>query len=389
MISISSTGIQPATFEEIRDELRDQIRENVGQDLDLSSDQAMGQIVDIFADKLTEISEVVVSLASFWDPKNAEGVFLENLCELSGISRKSASYSEVSVTCVFSSAATLPANTTLASTTDPSQKWLLESAFVAPAAGSYVVTFRSELAGVVVANPGAITQIVTPVAGLVSVSNLTPGGGGLNIETDEELRLRRTQSLSRAGATTIDAIRADVLAVEGVQSIFVVENVLSVPWEGIPAKSFEVFVWDGIGQIADNDQIAQAIWETKPAGILAWGSSSGVAKDVLGQSRTVLFTRLTQVPIYVILHVQKTNAYPLDGNDLLKSFIADYINNLSQGGTVFRNAIEAKAFDIAGVLDTPACYIGTAPAPVLSSNITVGARSKATALVANIQIVTV
>lgn len=66
---------------------------------------------------------------------------------------------------------------------------------------------------------------------------------------------------------------------------------------GIPGHSFAVFVPDTLTEITD-DQIAQAIWKCKPAGIKSFGSSSGTAVDKLGTAHTVQFNRVTKTDAY-------------------------------------------------------------------------------------------
>lgn len=66
---------------------------------------------------------------------------------------------------------------------------------------------------------------------------------------------------------------------------------------GIPGHSFAVFVPDTLTEITD-DQIAQSIWECKPAGIKSSGSSSGTAVEKLGTAHTVQFNRVTKTDAY-------------------------------------------------------------------------------------------
>lgn len=66
---------------------------------------------------------------------------------------------------------------------------------------------------------------------------------------------------------------------------------------GIPGHSFAVFVPDTLTEITD-DQIAQSIWECKPAGIKSFGSSSGTAVEKLGTAHTVQFNRVTKTDAY-------------------------------------------------------------------------------------------
>ena len=70
----------------------------------------------------------------------------------------------------------------------------------------------------------SITTIVTPVSGLNQVDNIDIGVPGADTETDIELRIRRAESVSAAGAATIPAIRARLLEIVTVTSVSVVEN---------------------------------------------------------------------------------------------------------------------------------------------------------------------
>ena len=70
----------------------------------------------------------------------------------------------------------------------------------------------------------SITTIVTPVSGLNQVDNIDIGVPGEDTETDIELRIRRAESVSAAGAATIPAIRARLLEIITVTSVSVVEN---------------------------------------------------------------------------------------------------------------------------------------------------------------------
>jgi len=88
------------------------------------------------------------------------------------------------------------------------------------------VPFLAQNYGSIAVPIGSLTEIVTPVAGWTSITNFKAGVTGRNQETDEELRLRRAQSLRVLGAATVEAIRARLLQeVPGVSSVTIFENV--------------------------------------------------------------------------------------------------------------------------------------------------------------------
>lgn len=98
---------------------------------------------------------------------------------------------------------------------------------------------------------------------ILNAINLVATDAGYDIESDVALRLRRQQSLSYAGTSTLDSIVSKVRALDGVIATRGYENVTMVLDDyDRPAKSFEIVVQGGI-----NSTIAQTIYDFKPAGI--------------------------------------------------------------------------------------------------------------------------
>ena len=88
------------------------------------------------------------------------------------------------------------------------------------------VPFLAQNYGPIAAPAGSLTEILTPVAGWQSLTNLDAGITGREQETDAELRLRREQSLHSLGAATVEAIRSRLLQeVPNVVSVTIFENV--------------------------------------------------------------------------------------------------------------------------------------------------------------------
>lgn len=90
-------------------------------------------------------------------------------------------------------------------------------------AQSSPISFLAEDAGPIACPPDSLTEILTPVAGWDSIINPDEGVLGRFVETDAELRLRRLKSLRLLGRGTVEAIRAQLLAV-GATSALVFEN---------------------------------------------------------------------------------------------------------------------------------------------------------------------
>ncbi len=87
------------------------------------------------------------------------------------------------------------------------------------------ITFNAQEYGIIPLPIGTLTNIVTPIAGWNSITNLIPGNTGTLVETDAQLRIRRQNSIKLIGSATVEAITAGLLQkVPGVTSATVFEN---------------------------------------------------------------------------------------------------------------------------------------------------------------------
>ena len=154
-----------------------------------------------------------------------------------------------------------------------------------------------------------INDIVTAVAGWAAAWNDLDATVGQDEETDSELRLRRAQSVAAPGSGTVDAIRAAVLAVSGVGACFVLENDGdATDGDGLPPHSFEVVVLD---DGFDADDIADEIWEHKPAGIYSNGDTAVNVIDAQGFTQTVRYSEPAEIEIWIrATYTEDTEADP-------------------------------------------------------------------------------
>ena len=96
--------------------------------------------------------------------------------------------------------------------------------------------------------------------------------------------------------------------------------------DGIPGHSFRVVVPSANN--ATNDEVAQAIWACKPAGIKADGNTSGTAIDNAGIKHVVKFSRPTTVNIevQVVLTLYTEEAFPTAGDIAVQDAILGWAN---------------------------------------------------------------
>lgn len=135
---------------------------------------------------------------------------------------------------------------------------------------------------------------------------------------------------------------------------------------GRPAKSFEIIVEGG-----DDTEIAQAIFDSKPAGIQTYGNTSEVIVDQYGKSHTIYFSRPTVVPIYISINLSVNSLFPVDGVPTIQEELVTLGDQVEIGGlvVVFGSSGLVGAFnDVPGIVDYD-LTAGITASPVGTSNI--------------------
>lgn len=150
----------------------------------------------------------------------------------------------------------------------------------------------------------SLTAIDSTLAGWDSVNNLVDGTIGRFVETDEELRLRHSDAVHVIGAATAPSVRSRMLAeVSGASYVRVYENRTKVTDAfSLPPHSFETVVEGGLDQ-----EIADKLFELKPAGIETYGNTSVLVLDDNGDSQLCKFTRASNKYAWIRVSVNIIN----------------------------------------------------------------------------------
>lgn len=364
---LTPTGYYAKPLSVVDDEtdqgMRSILGESAGTDADgkIPLESMAGQLKALFVDGIAAMWDQQQAIVANLDPNQAQGVFLDSIASLTGTLRTAARYSVATGLCVGTPNTSLPVGRavtvdgtasrfstatgfniatgtaytssgtygigdlryspgqlrhylctatgigtasgpsgTAAAITDGTATWKYLGAGI----GIIPAIFSADNLGAIGVATGSLNTIATPVNGWDAVYNRLAGNAGRLKEVDASLRPRRNQEFAKAGNTTADAIRANVLAVnagstdpahEPVTSCTVFINDTDVTdSNGVPPHSFECLVQDG----TDAD-IAQAIWNSTGGGTRSHGTSSAIATDSEGVDHVVYFTRPTEVQIYV------------------------------------------------------------------------------------------
>lgn len=377
-MGVTPQGLTIKTIEIIKTEIEDDQLSTISPALNLQSNQPIGQLNASYAKKCAELWELGQFAYNAFNREAAEGMQLDNIGTITGTPRNGPKKSLTTCTLVLGASFSQPAGALMAHVVgNPDLKFVNRDPVVSTIAGTYTgIVFQSLNFGAISANAGTLTQITAPVTGWTSITNPTDAVLGNLREEDDPYRARQDDELTAAGSSTTDAIRADLLKVTGVQQAFCFENVtMYADVDGVPAKAIECVVFDGPGVDAANNDIAQAIWNSKPSGSETYGTTSGIAIDALGVQQTVRFSRTTLQNIYLSFDLAvNASTFPNNGVELVKSAVVARGNSLLLGDDVVALVIKAAALTVPGVRDVIVLRLGFAATPTNTANLAISGR---------------
>ncbi len=226
--------------------------------------------------------------------------------------------------------------------------------------------------GALLCPQGMLNTIATPISGIFSITNPQDGAVGLDTESDDALRVRYFASLRLPGKSTVDGMRSYLLQnIPNVSQVFVHENVSSgVDYVGNPPNTIAVIVVGGVSQ-----DIVDAIWTCKAAGIGTWGDSHGTVIDASGDSHLIWYSQQSTKYLWLVVQIVLYTEEPLP-NDYIQQIyngISAVVATQSLGKDVILQRYCAAINDIAGI---GSCQVWgaltdvTAPAPIYPTDYT-------------------
>lgn len=381
---VTQFGFRRKTYADIIADMESKAKNLLGANIDLSSASPLALFLRVIAFGLSLLWAVAERVYNSAFVDHAVGQSLDYVVKYAGIARRSATAARRMVRFTGDPGVVIPAGF-LIGTDDLSIRFATAETVTIPESGQVdILTHAVEPGTSSNVSTGQLNRVINPIAGIDAVTNIDHPRNvdGLDRETDRELRERYVLSLAAGGASTIDSIRASVLAVRGVRTANVFANrTMETDDDGRPPKSVEVIVLGG-----SDEDVARAILNTIAAGIEPFGDVEVPIEDAGGQEQLIRFNRAQVIDIYVNIEVETSAAYPADGDDRVRDAVIAYIGGvdtegvtnagLSLGQHVVWTAVIQAARSVPGVIDV-SVTIGTEPNPTSTSNIPVGARQVA------------
>lgn len=374
---LTDAGFRRPTYAELLDALEYKAREQFGSQANLTVRSPLGIFLRIYAWALSLLFSTLEDVYNSRFIDTAVGSSLYNLGRAIGLRLLGAQKAVGYLTFTGEDGVEVPEGF-LAETIAGAQYITLHSGVIKD--GTVTIPATAVIPGPDSnTDENTISTITNPKLGIESVTNAAPFEGGRNTETDAEFRDRYYLSVDFAGGVNIDAIVAEVYeSVEAVISVIGDENTSDeTDANGLPPHSIEIVAYGGL-----DEQIAQAIFRRKAAGIQTFGNVKVPVISASGATYDIYFSRPTAVNVWVKVTDLVTDRYfPLDGKEQIKQRIVSYIGADTRGGlnigqSVIQVQLPTEVLKVPGVVDFK-LQISSDGSTFGQNNITIAARQKA------------
>ena len=239
--SIGPNGLTLETLNDIVAELVLGFQSIYGAGINVGTNTPDGNIIQLFAQEKWDVEEFCQSVYDNFDPDQAQGVRLDALCAINGVTRQAGSYTQQAVQVVASTSLTLPglnnnptAPYTVADTSGNLYQLISDTAVTA---GSNNCLFQASTIGPVSSLANTIQTPVTILNGVTSVNNSAgPTTIGLAEEAPVKLRIRRTNSVALPSQGWQPGLLGALKNISGVTDAQVIENNTGGTVNGTPAN---------------------------------------------------------------------------------------------------------------------------------------------------------
>jgi hypothetical protein len=215
-------------------------------------------------------------LANQFDPAYAADHFQDDIGRIYFIERNPALPTAVQATCTGLAGVPIPVGA-LARAADDSIYVCTEAGTI-PQSGSIALSFECTNTGPIPCPAGTLNRIYKAIPGWDSITNLTDGVLGTDVESREAFEERRQASVAQNSLGSVPSVRGAVLSVPGVLDAYVTENSFAeqVTIGGQILVPNSLYVAAVGGAALD---VATAIWSKKAPGCNYNGNSTVVVRD--------------------------------------------------------------------------------------------------------------
>lgn len=247
--ALGPTGLTTATQTELVTALTTSLQSIYGSDINLDPDSPDAQWLMNIIQQILDQEDLLTQIYTSWDLMQAVGTQLDNRCALIGIQRLGGTYSTVQMTIVTNQSVTIygldqGTNPVFTVADSSGNQWQLITTTNLNNGTNTDVLFQAANSGAITVQASQIQTAVTVVLGVTSVNNPSiQATTGVTQETDAAFRLRAMQSVALSSQGYLAGLRAALLNISGLTSVYLYENVTgTTDGNGVPGHSIWVIV---------------------------------------------------------------------------------------------------------------------------------------------------
>lgn len=344
MIEYNSNGIVTQNLNEILEERENSLKGVLGESFVIDKDTPIGNMELADANSELAIQELIAYLIpNMLDAEHAEGIFLDWICEKNRIYRRQPQYTTFKATILGTKDTEFFVGDIIIQDKESLIYYDLNEDCVIGEDGTVVAEFICENFGDYSPASDAKFTILTPISGLNNI-NFDYEKSGLLIgrftETDEELRIRRRNSVGQTSTSTLESIKANISSLDGVLHTTYFENdTETTDSNGLPMKSFEMVVDGG-----NEDEITNVIFINKAVGTRAYGTTTITKTDSEGNVYSIGYTKTKNINIGIDIKVSTNVAQADSWKEAIYTDIKDKFDEIQGIG------VNVKAYNYYTVL---------------------------------------
>jgi uncharacterized phage protein gp47/JayE len=326
MPSIASTnGLLVPSYDETRQNVIDKAKIVFGDDIDTSETSVIGRLISVIALVSDDLLQALQGVYDASNPDNAQGVYLDNLAALRGFTRRPAQAASGLVTFSGTPGTVVPSGSLIQDANG--SQFETDQEYEISGAG----TIESFVSALTVGEIGTLApnSIVTPIAGLDSVSDFSSFTEGRSVEEDYIFRARIEENFS-SGSSSDLALRSKILDIAEVAQCLVISNRTSeVDANGLQPKSVNVYVYPELA-VDVQEQVADIIFNNVPLGIYVGGALSFTVSDIQGYDQTVRFSNVELLNVDITVTINRnTSKFPTNGTEQIEQIVEWFFSGMS------------------------------------------------------------
>lgn len=340
------TGVTLPSTQEIRQDIGEKIQQafQTSPDeplLNIEPSSPMGQVLDLIVSEIEAKNAEIIFLSNMVNPVTATGKFLDALASLYGLDRKISEPTVVNCKLTGLKGTVIPYGAIAQDSQGNQYRHSNASGAKIADNGIVLTTFTAIEHGPLEVASGAVNKIVTTIAGWDSITNPTAGIIGRDEETDSELRNRMVESYAINATGYVEAIQANLAALDGVLDVRVLENPnnTSVQKFGVTINPHSILI-SIVG--GEDEEIAKTIYQRKDAGCGTTGDYqvSYTDENFYNATYTYNIVRPESQALKIKVTFFGSSMNPTEKNLVIQSLI----NNVTGGGANDRVSLASTVY---------------------------------------------